>query len=312
MSPKDLVKHGSTFLSERVIAEYNKAHPDEFHVEPIPLESVVIDTEMPDEWQQTFRKDIKEREAAFAKYTNQLPKCMNGIEPYMFKLKPDAKPIQVPRPNFGPAKGTLIMRWVQWAEKNGLIVPAGKTSYASRMILAAKYKYDTPKSEPPDGIRVAWAGVEVNETIEKAVPTYPDAWSQIYKVARKTFKFTADGLKQYWTIPLSEKAQEMTAFWTPKGLYKFTRMVMGTKNAATVAQNAYMNALNTKLNPRSLPNIALYADDFMGGGDDYAELNRTFKDFLDMCIEAGITLNPAKVRIGFKKETWYGMTIEEG
>ena len=50
----------------------------------------------------------------------------------------------------------------------------------------------------------------------------------------------------------------------------------------------------------------------MGGGDDNAELNRTFKDFLDMCIEAGITLNPAKVRIGFMKETWYGMTIEEG
>ena len=48
LTPKDLVKQGSTFLSERVIAEYNKAHPDEFHVKPIPLESVVIDTEMPD------------------------------------------------------------------------------------------------------------------------------------------------------------------------------------------------------------------------------------------------------------------------
>ena len=89
-------------------------------------------------------------------------------------------------------------------------------------------------------------------------------------------------------------------------------MVMGTKNAATVAQNAYMSAMNTKLNTRSFPNIALYADDFMGGGDDYDQLLQTFEDFLDMCIEAGITLNPMKVRVGFTRETWFGLTIEEG
>ena len=314
LTPKDLMQHGSTFLSERVIDAYNQAHPAEFEVKPIPIESVEIDPDMPAEWQKKFRDDIKERREAFATHTNQLPKCMNGIPPYMFKLKPGAETVQVPRPKFGPAKTKLIMRWVEWAASKevGLIKPAGNAAYSSRLILAAKYKHDTPKSAPPDGIRVAWAGVGVNETIVKAVPTYPDAYSQIYKVARKTYKFTADGLKQYWTIPLSEKAQEMTAFWTPRGLYKFTRMVMGTKNAATIAQNAYMSAMHTKLNPRSYPNIALWADDFMGGGDDYAELNRTFRDFLDMVIAAGITLNPKKVRVGFKRETWYGMTIEEG
>ena len=314
LTPKDLVKHGSTFLSERVIDAYNKAHPNEFERKRIPLESVAIDPDMPEEWQKGFRSDIKERKAAFATHTNQLPKCMNGIEPYMFKVKPGVTAKPVPMPKFGPAKAKLICRWVDWAAgpKVELIKPTTKTAYASRLILAAKYKYDTPKTDPPDGIRVAWAGVEVNETIQKAVPTYPDAWSQIYKVARKKYKFTADGLKQYWTIPLSEKAQEMTAFWTPYGLYKFTRMVMGTKNAATVAQNAYISAMHTKLHPRSYPNIAVWADDFMGGGDDYAELRQTFKDFLDMVIEAGITLNPSKVRVGFKRETWYGMTIEEG
>ena len=67
-----------------------------------------------------------------------------------------------------------------------------------------------------------------------------------------------------------------------------------------------------KLKPRSLPNIALYADDFMGGGDDYDSLLQTFEDFLDMCIEAGITLNPLKVRVGFVNETWFGLNIKEG
>ena len=100
------------------------------------------------------------------------------------------------------------------------------------------------KSEPPDGIRITWAGVEANEGIVKPVPTYPD---QMYKVTQYKYKFSADGLKQYWSIPLDEESREVTAFWTPLGLYRFKRLVMGTKNAATVAQNAYTQAMNSLL-----------------------------------------------------------------
>ena len=52
--------------------------------------------------------------------------------------------------------------------------------------------------------------------ISKTVPTYPDAWQQIYKVANLKYKFSADGLKQYWSIPLDDESRDVTAFWTPK------------------------------------------------------------------------------------------------
>ena len=70
---------------------------------------------------------------------------------------------------------------------------------------------------------------------------------------------------------------------------------MGTKNAATVAQNAYTRALNTILNPRSRNNIANFADDFCGGADTIPGLLQVFEDFLEMCLKAGIMLKPSKV-----------------
>ena len=88
----------------------------------------------------------------------------------------------------------------------------------------------------------------------------------MYKVANYKYKFSADGLKQYWSIPLADEAKEITAFWTPRGLFQFTRLVMGTKNAATVAENAYTKATHTKLPERSFDNIANFVDDFLGGG----------------------------------------------
>ena len=112
----------------------------------------------------------------------------------------------------------------------------------------------------------------------------------MYKVANYKYKFSADGLKQYWSIPLDKESREVTAFWTPTGLWQFKRLVMGTKNAATVAQNAYTHAVQTKMDPESYDHIANFADDFLGGADTMDELLDHFEEFLKMCLKAGITL----------------------
>ena len=87
---------------------------------------------------------------------------------------------------------------------------------------------------------------------------------------------------------------------------------MGTKNAATVVQNAYTNALHHLLPERSFPNIANFADDFLGGADSEEMLLRTFEDFLKMCKRANITLNPEKVRVGYECEQFFGLKVDNG
>ena len=94
-----------------------------------------------------------------------------------------------------------------------------------------------------------------------------------------------------------------------RGLFKFKRLVMGTKNAATVAQNAYTRALHTILNPRSRNNIANFADDFCGGADTIPGLLQVFEDFLEMCLKAGIMLKPSKVKFGLNKVQFYGYEL---
>ena len=40
-----------------------------------------------------------------------------------------------------------------------------------------------------------------------------------------------DLLKGYWQVPLTERAREISAFVTPDGLYQYTVMPFGMKNA---------------------------------------------------------------------------------
>ena len=311
LSAKDMCRVSA--LSERVIQEYLETHGDEYKKEPIPLEtSLDINPEMSDKDRKELMQIVLKYKHVFARSTNTLPPPMSKVKPHKFKLKPGAKPVQCPCPKFGPAKRKLILDWVRWAEEAGLIEPAEGAEYASRLHLAAKRGANTPKSQPPDGIRITWAGVEVNDTLEKSVPTYTNAWEQIYKVANFKYKFTADGLKQYWSIPLDKESRNVTAFWTPLGLYRFKRLVMGTKNAATIAQNAYTWAMNNLLPAEALDQVANFADDFMGGADSHVSLNVLFEQFLDMASKANITINPKKVRIGYSDEQFYGYRINNG
>ena len=310
LTPSMLYK--TTNLAERVVRQYLDEHPDDYVKKPISIGSVDISPDLPRQIRDMIIALLKQFEDVFASHTNTLPPELAGVEPHVFKMKEDYVHRMAPRPTFSPARAELINAWLDWALEVGLVEEATNTSYASRLILAGKRKSSTPKSSPPDGVRVAWAGVDINEGITKTVPTYTDAWQELYKVANLKYKFSADGLKQYWSIPLAKEAREVTAFWTPRGLFQFTRMVMGTKNAATVAQNAYTKAIHTLLHKRSFANLANFADDFLGGADTGESLVQVFGDFLLMCRKAKITLNPTKVRIGYEREQFFGLTVDKG
>ena len=170
-------------LSEKVVREYLVYHPKDYASKDIKVEDVEISPSLSRKTREKIREICLLYDMVFANKTNTLPPVLTGVEPHMFKLKEGAKPVRETRPAFPPAKATVITEWLQWALKTGLVEKATNTSYASRLILAPKFKGSTPKSALPDGIRVAWAGVRVNDTILKTVPTCTDAWKQLHKVA---------------------------------------------------------------------------------------------------------------------------------
>ena len=47
---------------------------------------------------------------------------------------------------------------------------------------------------------------------------------------------TLDLLKGYWQMPLTDRANELSAFVTPQGLYQYCVMPFGMKNAPAIFQ----------------------------------------------------------------------------
>ena len=96
-------------LSEKIVDEYNRTHPDEYEMKAIDPYTLDINPALPEEIKALIRALIDQYKDVLAEYTNTLPQCMKDVKPHEFKLKPDAKPIPVPKPRFGPAKAKLIL-----------------------------------------------------------------------------------------------------------------------------------------------------------------------------------------------------------
>jgi len=58
----------------------------------------------------------------------------------------------------------------------------------------------------------------------------------IDKIGRAKYVTTLDLLKGYWQVPLTDRAKELSAFMTPQGLYQYSVMPFGMKNAPVTFQ----------------------------------------------------------------------------
>lgn len=62
-------------------------------------------------------------------------------------------------------------------------------------------------------------------------------------------------LKGYWQVPLSQRAQEISAFVTPAGLYSYRVMPFGLRNAPATFQHMMNKVVG------DLEGCAVYLDD---------------------------------------------------
>ena len=230
----------------------------------------------------------------FSKSPKGLPAPMRGIPEHKFILREGTKPTYCRRPYWGPKTREYLNKWTTWALQEGLIERAPKAAWASRIVLAPKYKGSTAKSETPDDLRVCVDFTAVNQSIQKIVPTYPDPFEQMRRAAGFKYYFSGDGLKQFWSIVLHKDSRDMTAVWTPQGLMRFTRLIMGTSNASTVAQNHYTDAMCKHLTgnlPDGTPiadRVFNFQDDFLLAANTVEELCALVEAFLRMCARANI------------------------
>ena len=298
------------YLSEIKCGKFLKENPDPFKVKELTPEMVVINDDistLSKAEQALLRKDVQEFGDIFGG-VNALPKLMKDQPPAKILFHETAKPVSCPKPRWGPQQEQLLRMWTASALESGLLVPAGKNCiYANRPHIVGKP--DKSQEDVLKGVRVTGDYVQLNDGIPKRPLNIPDMEIELRKHRGAKLFTVADAVQGYHQLALDQKSRERCAIWTPLGLMLPTRLWMGIKNAGTIYQEAVTGSLDTMPEgPRK--QTSNYMDDFLTSGKSFEEYRANTRAFFEMCRARGITLNPAKTRLGFERAKLLGREVD--
>lgn len=180
----------------------------------------------------------------------------------------------------------------------GVLVPVKKSNYASPIVVVKK---------PNNTIRIC---VDCRRTINKYVvmdhyplPLIEDILADLYEC--KVF-CVLDLTGAYQQLRVSGRSQEFLTINTHIGLFRFTRLVFGIKNAPAIFQAVMDEIL------KGIKMVKCYFDDVCIGGRDIDECKRNLEAVLQRFSEYCVRVNADKCRFFETEISYLGHIISNG
>ncbi|XP_068234180.1 uncharacterized protein [Palaemon carinicauda] len=161
--------------------------------------------------------------------------------------------------------------------------------------------------EKPDGFyRLCTDFRRLNEvTVSDSYPL-PRVDDLIDLVSKAVYVSKIDLLRGYYQVPLADNTKPLTAFTTPDGLYQYTVLPFGLKNAPAVFQRLMDQVISY------MPGIRVYLDDIVVFSDTWLDHLSMLKDLLRRLRQTCLTINLTKSDFGHAKLQYLGYVIGSG
>ena len=208
----------------------------------------------------------------------------------------DSAPIKQHPYRVSPMKKELLDKKVQYMLKNDIIAES-QSNWSSPCILVPIHD---------DGFRFCTDFRKVNDITKSDSFPIPRIADCIYQIGNAKFVSTFDMLKGYWQVPLTQRAREISAFVTPRGLYQYKVMPFGMKNAPATFQRKINKLV------RYIDGCEGYIDDVVIYSDNWSDHIRQIKRFFQIMREAKLTINLMKSEFGKATVKYLGHTVGQG
>ncbi|KAJ8045955.1 hypothetical protein HOLleu_09080 [Holothuria leucospilota] len=208
----------------------------------------------------------------------------------------DATPIKQHPYRVNPRKRQHLRDEVRYMLDHDIIEPSN-SEWSSPCILVPK---------PDSGYRFCTDYRKVNAVTRTDSYPIPRIDDCIDRIGKATYVSKFDLLKGYWEILLTERAQKISAFVTPDGLFQYKVMPFGMKNSPMTFQRLVNNLTS------NLENCEVYVDDLIVYSNSWDEHVQHVKALFDKLAKANLTVNLVKSEIACAHVVYLGHVVGQG
>ena len=211
----------------------------------------------------------------------------------------DATPIKQPVRRLPFAVRQEVAQQLRRMQEMGVIQPSN-SPWASPIVLVRK---------KDNSLRFCIDYRKLNAVTKPDSFPLPRIDDLLDELGESRYFSTLDLAAGYWQIPVHQDFQEKTAFATHQGLYQFTVMPFGLRNAPAAFQRM-MQCVVSSLNPEDGPTfVAVYLDDILVFSKTLEEHIQHLQLVMNRLMEAGLKLNPSKCHFVRKEVQYLGHLI---
>ena len=270
----------------------NKKHRDEFDFEKhVNSSSMSLSCEE----MTKVRSLCTKYEVIFLRNSNDMGFCDRIY--HRIKLKKDAVPLRNTYGSMSFEKRKATKKIVDDFERDDLVEPTHSDWVAPSLLV--------PKKDGTYRLVVDYRGL--NNQIEETCWHLPQIKEVIDSLKGNKHFSNIDILSGYFQMVLEEESQNVTAFITPLGLYKWKRLPIGLASAP----GAFQNLMELIFAGLYYEVALVYLDDVIVFGINFEEHLKRLELVFQRLSENGLKIKGSKCNFFQKRESFLGHIISE-
>ncbi|KAK1415619.1 hypothetical protein QVD17_31402 [Tagetes erecta] len=263
-----------------------------------PEQTIKVNNNLSSHILRKIIKLLQESQDVFAWCPEDMTGVPRSTSEHSLNIYPGHKPVVQKKRSLAPERSLAVDEEVEKLVQAGILREVKYHSWVANPVLVKK---------PNGSWRMCIDFKDLNKASPKDCYPLPEIDRKVDSLASFPYRCFLDAYKGYHQIQMKKEDEEKTAFYTDKGIFCYTKMPFGLKNAGATYQRLIDQAFAEQIGK----NVEAYVDDLViksqTEDDIVSDMEETFRNLRKINMK----LNPAKCSFGFEEGKFLGHIVDK-
>ncbi|GJZ75980.1 reverse transcriptase domain-containing protein [Tanacetum coccineum] len=261
-----------------------------------PEQTVAIGSTLTEKGRKGLCSLLKQNLDIFAWKPADMTGVPRNIAEHRLNIREGYSPVRQKKRGQAPERNKVIQEEVEKLVDAGIMKEVHYHSWLSNPVMVKKH----------DGTwRMCVDFKDLNNACPKDCYPLPEIDWKVESLCGYSFKCFLDAYKGYHQIKMAKEDEEKTAFITSQGIFCYSKMPFGLKNAGSTYQRLVDKAFQRQIGR----NLEVYVDDLVIKSHTEEEIIRDITETFKTLRQINMKLNPKKCTFGMQEGMFLGYKV---